>query len=343
MLKNILVVKLSAIGDVIHALPVSYAIKETFPAAHLTWVVEPPAFDLLKMNPCVDEIIIFRKKEFKSLQGFVRNFFPFRREIQREKFDAVLDLQGLFKSAAIAFFAKSNIKLGICNMRELSDKISTPVVGENSGGHIVERYLDTARAIGCKVERVVFPLEIPAAEIKKAAAIMEQAGLRAGNSYAAFVIGANWANKRWTTENFAALSDWLYDKKIIPVLIGNGAVDSARAAEIEAKTLIPPVNLVDKTNLQQLAHVIKNASVVVGGDTGPVHLAAGLNVPTVMIMGPTDANRNGPYGQIQNALEVSHECRGCWKRACLKNLDCLENISAAAVEQKIFAILQASR
>ena len=294
MLKNILVVKLSAIGDVIHALPVSYAIKETFPAAHLTWVVEPPAFDLLKMNPCVDEIIIFRKKEFKSLRGFVRNFFPFRREIQREKFDAVLDLQGLFKSAAIAFFAKSNIKLGICNMRELSDKISTPVVGENSGGHIVERYLDTARAIGCKVERVVFPLEIPAAEIKKAAAIMEQA-------------------------------------------------DSARAAEIEAKTEIPPVNLVDKTSLQQLAHVIKNASVVVGGDTGPVHLAAGLNVPTVMIMGPTDANRNGPYGQIQNALEVSHECRGCWKRACRKGLDCLENISAAAVEQKISAILQASR
>ena len=83
MLKNILVVKLSAIGDVIHALPVSYAIKETFPAAHLTWVVEPPAFDLLKMNPCVDEIIIFRKKEFKSLRGFVRNFFPFRREIAR--------------------------------------------------------------------------------------------------------------------------------------------------------------------------------------------------------------------------------------------------------------------
>lgn len=340
MLKNILVVKLSAIGDVIHALPVSYAVKETFPDAHLTWVVEPPAYDLLKMNPCVDEIIIFRKKEFKTLKGFIRNFFPFRSELQREKFDAVLDLQGLFKSAAIAFFAKSNVKLGICNMRELSDKISTPVVGENSRGHIVERYLDTARAIGCKVERVVFPLEIPAEEIKKAAAVMEQAGLRAGNSYAAFVIGANWPNKRWSTENFARLSDWLYDKKIVPVLIGNGALDSERAAEISAQTLIPPVSLVDKTNLQQLAHVVKNARLVIGGDTGPVHLAAGLKVPTVMIMGPTDANRNGPYGQTQNALEVDRDCKACWKRACRKNLDCLENISVAAVAEKISAILK---
>ena len=167
-LKNILIVKLSAIGDVIHALPVSYAIKETFPDAKLTWVVEPPSFDLLSMNPYVDKIILFQKKEFKSFRGFARRFFPFRREIQSEQYDAVLDLQGLFKSAAIAFFARSNIKLGICNMREMSDKISKPVIGENFQGHIVQRYLDTARAVGCKVSEIKFPLEVPETEQKKA-------------------------------------------------------------------------------------------------------------------------------------------------------------------------------
>lgn len=342
-LKNILVVKLSAIGDVIHALPVSYAIKESFPAAKLTWIVEPPAYDLLRLNPCIDRIIIFHKKEFRSFGGFVRRFFPFRREIQQESYDAVLDLQGLFKSAAIAFFAKSNIKLGICNMRELSDKVSRPVIGANAGGHIVERYLDTARAIGCRVEKVVFPLEIPDAEIKKAAALMEQAGLRAGNSHAVFVIGANWPNKRWPTENFARLSDWFYGRNIVPVLVGNGAVDTARAEEIEARAEIPPVNLINETTLPQLAHVIKTARFALGGDTGPVHLAAGLKIPTVMIMGPTDANRNGPYGQIENALEVDRPCKACWKRACPKGLDCLENISAAAVEEKFAAMIQASR
>ena len=337
-LKNILVVKLSAIGDVIHALPVSYAIKETFPDSKLTWVVEPPAYDLLKFNPYIDKIIIFRKKEFKTLKGLARNFFPFRKEIQAENYDAVLDLQGLFKSAAIAFFAQSNIKLGICNMRELSNQISKPVIGEHAKGHIVERYLDTARAIGCRVDKVVFPLEIPPDESLKAIEIMIQNELDEMKPYAVLAVGANWANKRWRTDYFAELGDWLYSLKITPVIIGGGKLDEERAKEIISKMQIPPVNLVGKTNLIQLAYVIKKSRLVIGGDTGPVHLAAGLGVRTLMLMGPTDANRNGPYGQIENAIEVDRDCKGCWKRACRKNEDCLEKISVQLVKDKILAM-----
>lgn len=337
-LKNILVVKLSAIGDVIHALPVSYAIKETFPNAKLTWVVEPPAYDLLKINPYIDEIIIFRKKEFKTLKGLVRNFFPFRKQIQAENYDAVLDLQGLFKSAAIAFFAQSNIKLGICNMRELSDKISKPVIGEHSKGHIVERYLDTARAIGCRVDKVVFPIEIPPEESLKAIEIMLQNNLDETKPYFVFAVGANWTNKRWRTDYFAQLGDWLYSLNVTPVIIGGGSLDEQRAEEIISQMQTPPINLVGKTNLIQLAYVIKKARLVIGGDTGPVHLAAGMGVRTLMLMGPTDANRNGPYGQIENAVEVDRDCKGCWKRACRKNEDCLEKISVQMIQEKILAM-----
>ena len=337
-LKNILVVKLSAIGDVIHALPVSYAIKETFPDAHLTWVVEPPAYDLLKMNPCVDEIILFEKKKFKSFSGFIKSFFPFRKELQQKSYDAVLDLQGLFKSAAIAFFAQSNIKLGICNMRELSNKVSTPVIGEHAQGHIVERYLDTARAIGCRVDKVVFPIEISAEESLKAIEIMMQAGLDESKPYVVFAIGANWNNKRWRTEFFAELGDWLYSLKVTPVIIGGGQTDFSRASDIYDLMQLPPVNLVNKTNLPQLAYVIKKSRLVIGGDTGPVHLAAGLGIRTLMLMGPTDANRNGPYGQIQNAIEVDRDCKGCWKRACPKREDCLEKISVKQVQEKILSM-----
>lgn len=336
-LKNILVVKLSAIGDVVHALPVSYAIKETFPNAKLTWVVEPPAFDLLKINPCVDKIILFEKKEFKTFSGFVQRFFPFRKELQRETYDAVLDLQGLFKSAAIAFFAQSNIKLGICNMRELSGKVSKPVVGEHSTGHIVERYLDTARAIGCRVDRVVFPLEIPIEEELKAIEIMTRAGLDEKKPYVIFAVGANWANKRWRTEYFSELGKWLKSLGVTPVIIGGGKLDEERAAEILAQGT-PAVNLVGQTNLIQLAYVIKKARLMIGGDTGTVHLAAALGVRTLMLMGPTDANRNGPYGQLENALEVDRECRGCWKRACPKREDCLEKITVPLVQEKILAM-----
>ena len=334
-LRNVLIVKLSAMGDVIHALPVSYAIKETFPEAKLTWVVEPPSFDLLKMNPCVDRIILFNKKNFRTLKGFMKEFFPFKHELQEQSYDAVLDLQGLFKSAAIAFFAKSNIKLGICNMRELSDKISKPVIGENAEGHIVERYLDTARAVGCVVNEVVFPIQIPVEQSEKARAIMEHAGIREGNPYVAFVVGANWPNKRWSTDNFAALGDWFYQLAVIPILIGNGDVDEMRAKEIEAKMEIPPINLFNRTNIYQLAHVLRSSRLIIGGDTGPVHLGAALGVRTIMLMGPTNIERNGAFGQLQNAIEVERACKGCWKRSCPKNEDCLEKIPVSFVEEKI--------
>lgn len=334
-LKNVLIVKLSAMGDVIHALPVSYAIKETFPEAKLTWVVEPPSLELLKMNPCVDRIILFKKKDFRTLKGFMKEFFPFKHELQEQSYDAVLDLQGLFKSAAIAFFAKSNIKLGICNMREMSDKVSKPVVGENAEGHIVERYLDTARAIGCVAGKVVFPFQVPVEQSEKARAIMEHAGIREGNPFVVFVVGANWPNKRWPTEYFAALGDWFYQMAVIPVLIGSGDLDAQLAAEIESKMEIPPINLVNLTNIPQLAHVLRTARLVIGGDTGPVHMSSALGVRTIMLMGPTNVERNGPFGQLQNAIEVERPCKGCWKRACPKKEICLDKIPVAFVKQKI--------
>ncbi len=338
-MKNILVVKLSAIGDVIHAMPVSHAIKETFPEAHLTWVVEPPAYELLKADPCIDELLLFKKKEFRSLRGFLRNYGPFRRQLRRRSYDASLDLQGLFKSAAIIWTGRARERLGTCNMRELSDRISRPVIGPHARGHIVERYLDVARALGCKVERVVFPLEVPEGDRASARRAMVQAGIPPETPYGVFVVGANWPNKRWPPEHYARLSDWVYERGILPVIVGGGPVDEGIAAEIVSLTEIPPVNMVGRTSLVQLAALLQGARFVLGGDTGPVHLAAGLGVKTVMIMGPTDANRNGPYGQPENALEAERPCRYCWKRACPKGFDCLKNIGVARVENTIGSLL----
>ena len=334
-IKSVLVVKLSAIGDVIHALPVSYAIKETYPEAKVTWVVEPPAYDILKDNPYIDNIIVFEKKKFKSMRGFLKNYGPFTKILNADKYDASLDLQGLFKSAAIAWSAKAPIRLGTCNMREMSHKVSRPVVGPNANCHIVERYLDVVRELGCQVNKVVFPMEISQRDQQAAEGAMQQAGIRMENPYVVLAVGANWPNKRWPTRYYAKLSDWLYDRKIIPVIIGGGMLDSTLAGEIDAEAEIPPIILVGKTTLKQLAHVIKHAKAVVGGDTGPVHLAAGLGVPTVMVMGPTDANRNGPYGQLENAIEANRPCKYCWKRACPKGLECLSVIHPEAVEEKL--------
>ncbi len=334
-MKNILIVKLSAIGDVIHALPVSHAIKEAWPACRITWVVEPPARPLLALNPCVDELITFRKKEFRSLGGFLKNFGRLKEKLQAAEYDAVLDLQGLFKSAAVAFLAKAPVKLGMCNMREGSGYVSKPVLGPNAQGHIVERYLDVARALGCPVKEVRFPLEILERDKARLSWLFQQEGADLSRPYVALAVGANWPNKRWPEEHFARLSDMLSEAGLVPVLAGGGPVDEERAARILHLADIPPVNLVGKTTLPQLAGLMKGAKAVVGGDTGPVHLAAGLGRKTIMLMGPTDANRNGPYGQMENAIEADHPCRGCWKRSCPKGLDCLAVITPDMVKERL--------
>ena len=334
-IKSVLVVKLSAIGDVIHALPVSYALKETFPEARVTWVVEPPAYNLLQDNPYIDEIIVFEKKKFKSLRGFLTNYGAFRSRLNHQSYDAVLDLQGLFKSAAIAWCSGAPIRLGTCNMREMSDKISRPVAGPHAQGHIVERYLDVARALGCRADKVVFPVEISAADAKMARSYLYAAGCRGDIPYVVLAPGANWPNKRWPVEGYARLSDWLYNQGRLPVLIGGGALDEQLAEDICRLAEIPPVNMVGRTTLKQLAYVIREAQAVVGGDTGPVHLGAGVGTPAVMLMGPTDANRNGPYGQLENAIEVPRACKYCWKRACPRELDCLEHITMEMVCEKL--------
>ena len=99
-----------------HALPVSYALKEAWPDARVTWVVEPPAYPLLVDNPYIDDIILFEKKKFKSLGGFMQNIGPFKARLQQTRYDAALDLQGLFKSAAIAWLSGAPVRLGTCNM-----------------------------------------------------------------------------------------------------------------------------------------------------------------------------------------------------------------------------------
>ncbi|MFC2341799.1 MAG: glycosyltransferase family 9 protein, partial [Selenomonas artemidis] len=95
-MNSVLIVKLSAIGDVVHALPTAYAIKETYPAAHITWVVEPPAYDIVRMCSSVDEVIVFPKKELRTRAGFRRGFPVFRRLLRARRYDAALDQQGLF-------------------------------------------------------------------------------------------------------------------------------------------------------------------------------------------------------------------------------------------------------
>jgi heptosyltransferase-1 len=331
--KNILIVKLSAIGDVIHALPVAHALKQHFPLARITWVVEKSAYDLLCNNPDIDEIIIFDKPKFKSISGLIKYAPDFSRMLKVHQFNLALDLQGLFKSAAITALSGAKQRLGYCNMRELSQWISAPVCGKNSDGHIVERYLDVARAVGCEVSEVLFPLNITAEEAARASSAVKQAGLPTGQSYAILAPGTNWPSKCWPAGHFAQLANELNQAGIIPVIIG-GPGDAPLAAQIIAKAP-KAINLTGKTTLKELAYIIKNANFFVGGDTGPMHLAVAVQTTVIALFGPTDPKRNGPYGQGHIVLTVQDDCRKCWKRQCPDGKQCMAGIAVSEVMRAV--------
>ncbi|BBB91596.1 MAG TPA: glycosyltransferase family 9 protein [Methylomusa anaerophila] len=333
---NILIVKLSAIGDVVHVLPVPHALKQCLPQARVTWVVEKPAYDLLANNPDIDEIIVFDKARYKSLAGLAANAPDFISSLRRRHFDLALDLQGLFKSAIIAFLSGAKTRLVYENTREGSQLLSRRIVGEFSRGHVVDRYLDVVRALGCQAENPVFQIVITEDEAKRARAVMEHAGLKPHIPYIVLAIGANWPNKIWPAERFALLADRIYDAGMVPVIAG-GPGDNYLVERLLPAARIPPVNLVGKTTLKQLAYLIRHAGAFAGGDTGPMHLSAALGTPTVALMGPTDAVRNGPYGNGHKAVIVRRTCAGCWQRQCPQHEDCLAEIS---VDEVLAAIKQ---
>ncbi|WP_425058570.1 ADP-heptose--LPS heptosyltransferase 2 [Sporomusa carbonis] len=337
--RNILIVKLSAIGDVIHALPVATALKKCFPQARITWVVEQPAYDILTNNPYIDEIILFEKTKFKSLAGFYRHAPGFINVLRERRFDLALDLQGLLKSAIISFLSGAPQRLVYCNAREYSDKIGKKVCGPNSDGHIVERYLDVVRELGCKIDEPEFIVNITEKETALSNAIAKQAGLDLAKPFVVLMPGTNWPNKCWPADKFAQLADKLFESDLIPVFAG-GKADITAMKEIIRKSAVLPIDLIGKTSLKQLAFIIKNARAVVAGDTGPMHLAAALNTPVIALFGPTDPNRNGPYGTGHLVLTTGRFCQGCWRRRCPDGKDCLADIGVREVFEAVISLVR---
>jgi heptosyltransferase-1 len=335
--QNILIVKLSAIGDVVHALPVATALKEAFPQARLTWVVEKAAYELVADHPAIDSVIIFEKSRCRSLSGLL-NYLPgFTQQLKMGRFDLALDLQGLFKSGGIAFLSGASERLVYCHARELSARLSRKVCGPHQHGHVVEQYLDVVRAVGGPVTQVDFGIRFNELEVQAAKRILSENGWR-GESYVTLVPGANWPNKRWPTLKFAQLAECLHEQGITCLITG-GSGDRILTEEIRSKAKVSFLDLTGQTSLKQLAWVLKNAQVTVGGDTGPMHLSVAVGTPTVALMGPTDINRNGPYGFGHRAIVTSRDCVGCWRRKCEKGLDCLAAISVEEVYQAVRKLL----
>ena len=233
-----------------------------------------------------------------------------------EKFDLVIDMQGLFKSAMVAALTGCPNRIGYCEMREGSGLVSKAICGSHSDDHVIERYLDVARYLGADVQTIEFPLPNLDKESDSVREKLLTGGMKA-KDYVVFVPGARWETKEWPPEHYAALADKVTQGGTVVVLAG-GPDEKAKAAHIlelaQTKNII---DLTGQTSLRELAALIKGCKVFISGDTGPLHFAAALKKPLIAMYGPTKADRTGPYGSDKATVLVTPAaCAGCLKKHC---------------------------
>jgi heptosyltransferase-1/heptosyltransferase-2 len=323
---NILIIKMSSLGDIIHALPFAAALRRRFPRARISWLVHPQFSAFVPEAPLIDEVLYFDKAAFKKMSWGEKAAYAkkMRRELHSKKFDLVIDLQGLFKSGALAYLTGCKNKIGYCQMREGSSLISRPITGSHAHDHVIERYLDVARYLGADCSKIEYPLPNLTKEETQVAAMLPDMV----KPYIVMAPGARWETKQWPTGHFARLGQ-MFIRDGYNVVLAGAPGDGPKGTAIEtmlkqgavsqaAADMVGSLfNLIGKTNIRQLGALIKDSIFYVSADTGPLHIAAALGKPLVAVYGPTKPDRTGPYGDKDAVVLTSPiECAGCLKKHC---------------------------
>jgi len=329
--KRFLIVKLSSLGDVLHTFPFVAACRRSFPDARLVWVVQPEFSGLIPGPPWVDEVIEFNRPSLRHPIRTLRELVRLRHRLRAEKFDLAIDLQGLFKSTLVMILSGTKRRVGTALMREGSGWVSRPVRGEHKNGHAVERSLDVARFLGMQADPLEYPFPDLAEPWQKVQEKLQLSGSAKEKPYIVFVPGTRWETKCWPPEHFARLAGLFGANQ--QIIIAGGAGDKDRSRKIlDGVSVLPAENrpkfidLTGKTSLLELAALLRHASLFVGADTGPLHIAAAAQIPLVTCFGPTLPDRTGPYGTpCAVVLTAPSQCAGCLKRHC-SNWHCMKSI-----------------
>lgn len=320
--QRILIIKPSAIGDVVHALPVLNLLRAKWPDSHISWLVSSACSGLLDRHPQLNDVIIFDRKHYGHgwhNPAAAAGLFGFTNSL-KNRFDLVIDLQGLFRSGWLAWSTGAPIRVGPSDARELGWIFyNRRVLTGFPQVQAVDRYLTIADHLGLGTLPVKFVFPIDDADRKQIAHLVPD------EKYAVFLPGANWVTKRWPPEHFAACVQPLRERYGMKCVVAGGAADAALAARIPGA-----IDLTGKTSLRQVVALLERASLVIANDTGPMHIAAALGRPLVCIYGPTSPDRTGPYGRLETAVYLDIECRPCFGRKC-SHISCMRKLDADAI------------
>jgi heptosyltransferase-1 len=335
--RRILIIRLSAIGDVIMASALIPALKEAYPGVHLAWLTEESSAGLLRNNPRLDQVIVWPRRRWRQLArerrylSLWREFRDLARTLRQPRFDWVLDIHGLLKSGVWAFLSGAPTRIGL-GSREGSQWLMTQTLARDSGNaddlRISSEYLKLARALGLQPARFDMDIVASASEQAEARALLQAHGVV--GPFAVACPFTTRPQKHWFGERWAELATRLRGQTGLAVVMLGGPGDTASAAAIAAQA--PGVaNLVGQTSLGVCAALIGQAKLLVGVDTGLTHLGIAMRTPTVALFGSTCPYLDPGYAQARVLYEPL-ECSPCHRRPrCGGEFTCMKQHTADKV------------
>jgi len=338
---RILIVKLSAIGDVVHTLPALNALRHHFPSAHITWLVEEAAAELVLGHPALDEVLVSRRKTWlKGLKTSQRRqhlieIVDFIALLRRRRYDIVLDFQASLKGAVLIALTRARRKIGFGRGLEHQEHsylvLNKRVPAVSMEIHALDRNLMMLEAISLRTKQVEYNLPITVDHHRNVARLQSEFGRNADVPFVAINPMAQWESKLWSVDGFARVADHLQSDLGLSVVFTGGTDDKAYLENICARMRTQAPNLAGKTDLLTLAALLKQACLVITTDTGPMHIAAAVSTPIIALFGPTAPWRTGPYGQGHRVIQDDRHCQPCFKRRCLFPESCMSSITAEKV------------
>lgn len=345
--KNILIIKLSSIGDVVHALPFLEVLKKRYPDSRIDWLVEEAASQIISGHPAINRIIISGRKrwqkEILNPLKFAKVYseaISFYKELRSSSYDIVIDLQGLFRSGFLSAVSKGKRKTGMSGGREgASFFLKEPPVAVDYEQHAIDRYLKVASCLDCDIG--TFKGEIPVSEQDKKQVDGIIGSLDGNKKIIAVNPMAKWNTKLWEPDKFSELALRLQkEPDCLIIFTGSGedrpVIDDMinRIGSGDDKI----INLAGRTSLKELAYLYSRCSVLVCTDTGPMHIAAAMRCRVVALFGPTAPLRTGPYGTGHRVIRSGADCSPCFKKEC-GNTKCMKDITVSIVIDSVKKIL----
>jgi len=339
---SILIIKLSAIGDVVHSLPFLEVLKENFPDAGIDWVVEEEAFPIIAGHPGLNRVFVSRRKSWqkrilKCATGFSSvstEVARFLREMRSYKYDLVIDLQGLLRSGVLTGISRGERKIGMAGAREggwmFLNERPVPV---DYNQHAVDRYLKLTEYLGCRPTSWIGRIPVFESDKEWVDNLINTNGLPELPLVAINPV-ARWETKLWEPAKFAELADRIKNDLRCEVIFTGSKQDMAVVGEIRNKMKEMAVNTAGRTNLKQLAHLYDRCATLVTTDTGPMHMAAAMGCRTVALFGPTAPWRTGPYGRAHKVIRAEVECSPCFKKQC-RDMRCMKEITVDRVFEAV--------